>query len=91
MKNPVLAGVTGVIRAYQLGISPWLAPRCRFFPSCSEYALTAVRRFGVVHGTRLAAGRICRCHPWGGSGVDEVPELKDIRPGGQQPRETVGH
>jgi putative membrane protein insertion efficiency factor len=47
---------------------------CRFQPTCSGYALTSLRRFGLLRGGWLAARRICRCHPWGGSGVDEVPE-----------------
>lgn len=47
--------------------------RCRFEPSCSEYALEAVRRHGAFHGGRLAVGRLARCHPWGGCGCDPVP------------------
>lgn len=48
--------------------------RCRYEPSCSEYAAEAVRRHGVLRGGRLALGRLCRCHPWGGCGWDPVPE-----------------
>ncbi|GGY08909.1 membrane protein insertion efficiency factor YidD [Paludibacterium paludis] len=62
-----------LIRFYQLAISPWLAPRCRFAPSCSHYAVEAVRRHGAWRGGRLAMKRILRCHPWGGSGYDPVP------------------
>lgn len=62
-----------LIRFYQLAISPWLAPRCRFMPTCSSYAIEAVHKHGACKGARLAAKRIARCHPWGGSGYDPVP------------------
>ncbi|MEE9251149.1 MAG: membrane protein insertion efficiency factor YidD [Alphaproteobacteria bacterium] len=64
----------GLIRGYQLLISPLLGPGCRFAPSCSQYALEAVRRFGAVRGAWLALGRLLRCHPWGGSGFNPVPD-----------------
>lgn len=63
----------GSIRAYQLGVSPLLGPRCRFHPSCSEYACEAIASHGAGKGAVLAAKRLLRCHPWGGSGVDPVP------------------
>ncbi|AXT48979.1 membrane protein insertion efficiency factor YidD [Chromobacterium rhizoryzae] len=62
-----------LIRFYQLAISPWLAPRCRFQPTCSSYAIEAVKKHGALKGGWLAAKRIGRCHPWGGSGYDPVP------------------
>ncbi|MBK0416129.1 membrane protein insertion efficiency factor YidD [Chromobacterium haemolyticum] len=62
-----------LIRFYQLAISPWLAPRCRFQPTCSSYAIEAVKKHGAFKGGWLAARRIGRCHPWGGSGYDPVP------------------
>jgi putative membrane protein insertion efficiency factor len=65
----------GLIRAYQWGISPWLGPRCRFQPTCSEYAAAAIRRFGPLRGGWLGLKRIGRCHPWGGSGYDPVPDI----------------
>jgi putative membrane protein insertion efficiency factor len=70
-----LLGLTlrGTIRAYQLLISPVLPPSCRYYPSCSQYAAEAVERHGPWHGLLLAAGRLLRCHPWGGSGYDPVP------------------
>lgn len=68
----------GLIRGYQLLISPLLGPGCRFRPSCSHYAYEAVRRFGAVQGAWLALGRLLRCHPWGGSGFDPVPDR--VRP-----------
>ena len=62
-----------LIRFYQTAVSPMLPPRCRFVPTCSQYALEAVRKHGAVKGAVLAAKRIARCHPWGGSGCDPVP------------------
>jgi putative membrane protein insertion efficiency factor len=61
------------IRAYQLLLSPLLAPACRFDPSCSSYAVEAIERHGLFRGSWLAAARIGRCHPWGGFGHDPVP------------------
>lgn len=61
------------IRFYQLCISPMLPPSCRFVPTCSQYALEAIRKHGPFRGTYLAVRRILRCHPWGGSGYDPVP------------------
>ena len=62
------------VRAYRLILSPWVGYNCRYQPTCSAYALEALDRHGALRGTRLAAGRILRCHPWGGSGYDPVPE-----------------
>ncbi|MEN9774971.1 MAG: hypothetical protein RL322_2041 [Pseudomonadota bacterium] len=62
------------IRFYRYAISPLFAPRCRFFPSCSDYALQAISAHGSCCGLKLALSRVARCHPWGGSGVDEVPD-----------------
>lgn len=64
----------GLIRGYQLLISPLLGANCRYHPSCSEYAREAVIRHGALRGGALALRRIGRCHPWGGSGYDPVPE-----------------
>ncbi|MBU6272631.1 MAG: membrane protein insertion efficiency factor YidD [Betaproteobacteria bacterium] len=61
------------IHAYRYAISPMMAPACRFFPSCSEYALEAIARHGVLSGGWLAARRLCRCHPWNPGGLDPVP------------------
>lgn len=63
-----------LIRAYQLVLSPWLGSRCRFSPSCSEYALEALRVHGVMRGGWLAIKRLGRCHPWHAGGHDPVPE-----------------
>ena len=62
-----------MIRGYQAGISPFLPPACRYDPTCSEYAAEAIRRYGSRRGSWLAARRLLRCHPWGGSGYDPVP------------------
>jgi putative membrane protein insertion efficiency factor len=63
----------GMIRGYQLLISPLLPPSCRFTPSCSQYALEAVSRHGALRGTWLAARRLARCHPFHPGGFDPVP------------------
>ncbi|MBI5380241.1 MAG: membrane protein insertion efficiency factor YidD [Nitrospirae bacterium] len=62
----------GLIGFYQRGISPFLPPTCRFYPSCSEYAREAVERYGWWRGTGRFLGRILRCHPWCPGGFDPV-------------------
>ncbi len=62
-----------LIRFYQLAISPWTASSCRYYPSCSQYALIAIQRHGVLRGGWLAIRRLGRCHPWTPGGVDHVP------------------
>ena len=62
------------IRVYQLTLSPWLGRQCRYLPTCSAYAAEAIERFGPRRGSWLALKRLGRCHPWGGSGYDPVPE-----------------
>ena len=69
----------GLVWLYRLAISPWLGNNCRYDPSCSEYAMDALRIHGAFHGSWLAANRIGRCHPWGGSGYDPVPEKQEDR------------
>ena len=64
-----------LIAIYRYGISPFIPNRCRYYPTCSAYADEAIRRYGVVRGGGLAVRRLCRCHPWGGHGVDPVPDL----------------
>ena len=67
----------GLVWVYRLLISPWLGNNCRFSPSCSQYALDALRLHGAFRGSWLAAKRIARCHPWGDSGYDPVPEKQE--------------
>ena len=62
-----------LLRFYQLAISPLSPPSCRFYPSCSNYAIETLRSHGAARGSWLAVRRICRCHPWNPGGVDPVP------------------
>ncbi|MBU4534109.1 MAG: membrane protein insertion efficiency factor YidD [Eubacteriales bacterium] len=62
----------GVIRTYQVCISPYLPSSCRFYPTCSEYAIQAIRKYGLVRGGFMAGRRICRCHPFSPGGYDPV-------------------
>ena len=68
--------VVSLIRVYQYAISPLLGPRCRFYPSCSQYAIDAVRMHGMMRGSYLAIKRLCRCHPGCAGGHDPVKERK---------------
>lgn len=65
--------LTVPVLIYRACISPMLPPSCRFTPTCSQYALEALRRHGALRGTYLTVRRLLRCHPWGGSGYDPVP------------------
>ncbi|MBK5936326.1 MULTISPECIES: membrane protein insertion efficiency factor YidD [Halorhodospira] len=67
----------GVIRTYQYVVSPFLGPRCRFLPTCSEYAAEAISRHGPWRGGWLAVKRLGKCHPWHPGGLDPVPERTD--------------
>ncbi|RJQ52712.1 MAG: membrane protein insertion efficiency factor YidD [Desulfobacteraceae bacterium] len=62
-----------LLRTYQIALSPFLGPACRFYPTCSEYAYQAVAAHGVSRGLRLALRRLLRCHPFHPGGVDPVP------------------
>jgi putative membrane protein insertion efficiency factor len=62
-----------IVRAYQILISPFLPPRCRFEPSCSRYTVAALERHGALRGIRMAIGRVLRCHPLHDGGFDPVP------------------
>jgi uncharacterized protein len=81
----------GLIRAYQLAISPLLPPSCRFHPSCSSYGYTSIVVHGSAKGLVLALWRLLRCNPWNKGGLDPVPEqgrwLPDIHPDGTTRRE----
>jgi putative membrane protein insertion efficiency factor len=63
----------GLLRLYRAALSPLLGRNCRFYPSCSEYALEAVQKYGALRGGWLSVKRLCRCHPWHPGGVDPVP------------------
>ena len=73
-RGPVVRALVGAARFYQRYVSPLSGPRCRFYPSCSSYAITAVEKHGALKGTWLAARRLIRCNPWNAGGVDDVPE-----------------
>jgi len=62
-----------LIKVYQLIISPWMGPSCRYTPTCSQYGIEALKKYGPVKGLWLTAKRIARCNPWGGHGHDPVP------------------
>jgi putative membrane protein insertion efficiency factor len=65
--------LTLIARGWQIGPSRVIPPSCRYSPSCSQYAIDALRKYGAVKGSWLAVKRLMRCHPWGGSGYDPVP------------------
>jgi putative membrane protein insertion efficiency factor len=67
-----------LIKLYRYAISPYLAPSCRYTPTCSSYAIEAVERFGIIRGSWLAIRRIGRCHPWHEAGYDPVPDNNDL-------------
>lgn len=69
--------IIGLIRLYQLLISPMLGPSCRFYPSCSQYAIESLKIHGLVKGSYLAFNRVLRCHPGCEGGIDPVPEKTD--------------
>jgi hypothetical protein len=69
MKHVLIA----LVRFYQYAISPMLGRRCRYFPTCSEYTVDAIQKYGALKGGWLGAKRICRCHPWHPGGYDPVP------------------
>jgi uncharacterized protein len=62
------------VRAYQVLISSWLPPTCRFYPTCSQYMIQALERFGPIKGTWMGIKRLARCHPWNEGGYDPLPE-----------------
>jgi putative membrane protein insertion efficiency factor len=66
------------IKAYRYLLSPWLGAHCRFHPTCSCYAITAIERYGALRGSGMAVRRLLRCHPWHPGGIDPVPD-EDIK------------
>lgn len=69
----------GIVRIYQKTVSRITPASCRFYPCCSDYAIEAIEKHGIVTGLWLSLRRICRCHPWNPGGVDPVPEPKKKR------------
>ncbi len=65
--------LVGLIRGYQLLLSPFIGNQCRFTPTCSHYARAAVEKYGAIKGSWMAARRVSRCHPWHSGGHDPVP------------------
>ncbi|MDR1311400.1 MAG: membrane protein insertion efficiency factor YidD [Burkholderiaceae bacterium] len=73
MKSPLQWTLLLLLRFYQLCVSPLLGQNCRFYPTCSQYAIEAITAHGVIRGIFFAVCRLCRCHPWHEGGVDPVP------------------
>ncbi len=65
------------IKAYRLVLSPLLGPSCRFYPTCSSYAIEALKKHGIIRGIWLTIKRLIKCNPWGGQGFDPVPPKKE--------------
>ena len=72
-KDPLARLLSLPVQAYRLVVSPLLGPNCRYYPSCSAYALDALAAHGALRGSWLAVKRVCRCHPWHPGGYDPVP------------------
>ncbi len=79
MKRLLTALLVAPIRAYQRFISPAFAPRCRYYPTCSEYAVQSIRELGPVRGSILAGWRLLRCNPFSHGGVDEISDRRLFR------------
>jgi putative membrane protein insertion efficiency factor len=73
LRKIVIKILIGMVRLYQGMISPYLGAKCRYEPTCSQYAVEALNKHGVLKGGWLSTKRICSCHPWGGKGFDPVP------------------
>jgi uncharacterized protein len=88
--GPAARLLLAVIRGYQVAFSPFYAGSCRYVPSCSAYGLEAVERFGFVRGGWMAVLRLARCHPFGGHGLDPVPDGRSFErhPGGAPEAKT---
>ena len=72
--SPAAYIVSLPVRAYRVVLSPWVGHGCRYQPTCSAYSLEALEKHGAIKGTYLTVRRIMRCHPWGASGIDNVPD-----------------
>ena len=71
--RPLTKLLIGLIRLYQITLSPWLGGACRYTPTCSNYGIQALEKFGAFKGSWLTSKRVLSCNPWGGSGYDPVP------------------
>jgi uncharacterized protein len=80
LRRAPAAAAIAAVRAYQLLLSPLTAGSCKYHPSCSEYALTALREHGLLRGVVLAGWRLLRCNPWSHGGVDDVADQTLFRP-----------
>ncbi|MDH3378742.1 MAG: membrane protein insertion efficiency factor YidD [Gammaproteobacteria bacterium] len=70
------SALIALLKGYRYWVSPWFGPSCRFYPSCSDYAASAIEQHGVIGGLYLSVKRLAKCHPWHPGGVDPVPEAK---------------
>jgi len=80
-----------LLRAYRFALSPMLGNQCRFAPTCSQYAIEAIARFGAMRGSWLALRRVLRCHPWHAGGWDPVPAASDAGEQASSPSQCPGH
>ena len=71
--RPLTKLLIGLIRLYQITLSPWLGGACRYTPTCSNYGIQALEKYGAFKGSWLTIKRVVSCNPWGGSGYDPVP------------------
>lgn len=71
--RPITKLLIGLIRLYQITLSPWLGGACRYTPTCSNYGIQALEKYGALKGSWLTIKRVVSCNPWGGSGYDPVP------------------
>jgi len=95
LRNLPATVLIGVLRVYQSVISPLTGPTCKYYPSCSQYAIIAIRTHGTLRGTGLALWRILRCNPWSLGGVDDVPPARsrhvDVDAAGHEHRGAAHH
>ena len=76
--SPLQSAAIGLVRGYQIAISPLIGPRCRFIPTCSQYAIEAINIHGLQKGTWLASKRLLKCHPLNPGGCDPVPQPDNL-------------
>src|SRR5690625_7249737 len=85
MSRLVAQALAGLVRGYQLVVSPWFGPSCRYYPSCSSYAIGALREHGALRGVVLAGWRLLRGNPWSNGAADQVPAPGEPMPWSRQP------